>query len=44
MLYEQVYRHDPWIEIRYGVQLSRAVYDGEPTPAVEPFIKMNFRF
>ena len=44
MLYEQVYQYNPWLELRYGVQWKRAVYDGEPTPSTEGFIRLNLRF
>ena len=29
VLYEQVYQYNPRVELRYGVQLKRAIYDGE---------------
>ncbi|HSI14868.1 MAG TPA: poly-beta-1,6 N-acetyl-D-glucosamine export porin PgaA [Chthoniobacter sp.] len=44
VLYEQFFRYDPWVELRYGVRWNRAVYDGEPTPATEGYIRLNLRF
>ena len=44
VLYEQVYQHNPWLELRYGAQWKRAIYDGEPTPSTEGFIRLNLRF
>jgi biofilm PGA synthesis protein PgaA len=44
LLYEQVYKYDPWVEFRYGVQWNRAIYDGVPTPSVEIIVHLNLRF
>jgi len=44
LLYEQVFQYNPWFELRYGIQWKRAVYDGEPTPSIEGFVRMNLRF
>ena len=44
LLYEQVYQYNPWLELRYGLDWRRAVYDGEPTPSVEGFIRLNLRY
>jgi biofilm PGA synthesis protein PgaA len=42
--YEQVWQNNPWLELRWGVQLNRAVYDGDVTPSLETFIRLNWRF
>ena len=44
LLYEQVCRFDPWIDFRYGIKWSRAVYDGDPTPATELYFRINLHF
>jgi biofilm PGA synthesis protein PgaA len=44
ILYEQVWQNNPWFELRWGVQLNRSVYDGDVTPSVQPFIRLNWRF
>jgi biofilm PGA synthesis protein PgaA len=44
LLYEQVYRCDPWWEFCYGVQFNRAVYDAVGTPSLEGIVKWNLRF
>ena len=44
VLYEQVLRYDPWVELRYGVRWNRPIYDGESTPATEVFVRLNLRF
>ena len=44
VLYEQVYQYNPWFELCYGAQWKRAIYDGEPTPSTEGFIRLNLRF
>jgi biofilm PGA synthesis protein PgaA len=44
VLYEQVYHYTPWVELRYGAKFNRAIFDGDPTPSVEGFVKLNLRF
>jgi biofilm PGA synthesis protein PgaA len=44
ILYEQFYAHNPWAEVRYGVQLNRNIYDGDAVPSVDFFARVNFRF
>lgn len=44
VLYEQVFQSNPWLELRYGVQWRRAIYDGDPTPSIEGFFRFNLRF
>jgi biofilm PGA synthesis protein PgaA len=42
--YEQVYQNSPWTEIRYGVQGSRRIYDGDVVPSIDFFIRFDVRF
>jgi len=44
VLYEQVYQHASRVEIRYGAQLNRSIYDGVVTPSLDLFIRVNLRF
>jgi len=44
ILYEQVWQNNPWCELRWGVQFRRAVYDGDVTPSMDAFIRLNWRF
>lgn len=44
VLYEQVWQNNPWCELRWGVQFRRAVYDGDVTPSIDTFIRLNWRF
>lgn len=44
ILYEQVYRHDPRAEIRYGVQGNRNIYDGVMVPSLDFFVRINLLF
>jgi biofilm PGA synthesis protein PgaA len=44
VLYEQVWRQQPWGEVRWGVQYRRAIYDGDRTPSIDTFIRLNWRF
>lgn len=44
LLYEQVFQYNPWLELRYGVERKRAVYDGAQTPSTDGFIRLNLRF
>jgi biofilm PGA synthesis protein PgaA len=44
VLYEQVFQYNPWLELRWGVNRRRAVYDGAQTPSTEGFVRFNFRF
>lgn len=44
VLYEQVYQFNPWIDLRYGIEWKRAIYDGEATPSVDAFIRLNLKF
>jgi biofilm PGA synthesis protein PgaA len=44
ILYEQVFKYDPWVEVRAGLQLNRAVYDGERTPSLESYLRITLRF
>jgi biofilm PGA synthesis protein PgaA len=43
-LYEQVFQYNPRLELRWGVQRKRAIYDGAQTPSTEGFVRLNFRF
>jgi biofilm PGA synthesis protein PgaA len=42
--YEQVLKHDRYGELRYGVEVGRNSYDGDPTGVVLCFINLNLRF
>ncbi|MFL6528752.1 MAG: poly-beta-1,6 N-acetyl-D-glucosamine export porin PgaA [Chthoniobacterales bacterium] len=44
ILYEQVWQRQPWCELRWGVQFRRAIYDGDSTPSIDTFIRLNWRF
>ena len=44
VLYEQVFQYNPWVELRWGINRRHAVYDGDPTPSTEGFIRLNLRF
>ena len=34
--YEQVWRNDPWTEVRYGVEVNRRIYDGAARERLRP--------
>ena len=42
--YAQVWRHDPLTELRYGVEVHRALYDGVAERDVLLFATLNHRF
>jgi biofilm PGA synthesis protein PgaA len=42
--YEHIYQHNPRVELRYGAQYNRSVYDGDLTPSIEAFVRLNLRF
>lgn len=42
--YEQVYKDDRFGELRYGIEVGRNSYDGDPTGVVLCFINLNLRF
>lgn len=44
ILYEQIWQNNPWCELRWGAQFRRAVYDGDVTPSIDAFIRLNWRF
>jgi poly-beta-1,6 N-acetyl-D-glucosamine export porin PgaA len=42
--YEQVWRNDPWTELRYGVEVNRRIYDGVGENALILFASLVHRF
>ncbi len=42
--YEQVWRNDPWTEVRYGVEVNRRLYDGVGENAFVLFANLVQRF
>lgn len=42
--YEQVFKHNRYGELRYGVEVGQNVYDGNPTGVVLCFINLSLRF
>jgi biofilm PGA synthesis protein PgaA len=42
--YEQVWRHDPYTELRYGIEWNRRLYDGAAENAVILSVLLNQRF
>jgi len=42
--YEQIWRHDPLTELRYGIDFNRAIYDGVAERNALFFANLNHRF